>query len=239
MARKIEVVAYRPEWAKMFAQEAKQIKKILGKNCVWVHHIGSTAVKGLAAKPIIDIMPVVKDLSAVDLLDKEFEAIGYECKGEFGIPGRRFYTKGGDERTHHIHIFAQSSKDDIERHLAVRNYLQSAPEEAKKYAELKIKLAEEFTYDNEGYCDGKDAFVKELEKKALEWSKRQSHMSSCISIGMCLGLCLGSALGASFGNISMGMCIGVALGMCIGTSLGASKYRSGEDENDDSGDKKE
>ena len=70
MARKIEVVDYRPEWAVMFKEEAKKIKKILGKNCIGIYHIGSTAVKGLPAKPIIDIMPVVKDLSLVDAHNK-------------------------------------------------------------------------------------------------------------------------------------------------------------------------
>ena len=60
MARKIEVIDYRPEWAAMFKEEAKKIKKILGKNCIGIYHIGSTSVKGMAAKPIIDIMPVVK-----------------------------------------------------------------------------------------------------------------------------------------------------------------------------------
>ena len=121
--RTIEVVDYRPEWEKMFQEEEKKIRKILGKNCIAVYHIGSTSVKGLPAKPIIDIMPVVKDISLVDAHDPEFRALGCDCRGEFGIPGRRFYAKGGDHRTHHIHIFEKSSEADIKRHLAVRDYL--------------------------------------------------------------------------------------------------------------------
>ena len=66
----------------------------LGENCITVYHIGSTSVKGLRAKPIIDLMPVVKELEAVDLHNKEFEALGYECKGEYGILGRRFFYEG-------------------------------------------------------------------------------------------------------------------------------------------------
>lgn len=170
MARKIEVVAYNPEWAKMFEEEAKVIKAILGENCVAVHHIGSTSVEGLFAKPIIDIMPVVKDISLVDAHNVQFEAIGYECKGEFGIPGRRFYMKGGDNRTHHIHIFENNNRTDIERHIAVRDYLRTHPNDADEYGKLKMKLATEFTYDNDGYCDGKDEFVKALETKAIEWN---------------------------------------------------------------------
>ena len=171
MARKIEVVDYCPEWKEKFWQEAAKIQEILGENCITVYHIGSTSVKGLRAKPIIDLMPVVKELEAVDLHNKEFEALGYECKGEYGILGRRFFMKGGDLRTHHVHIFAEESRKEIERHLAVRDYLRTHKKDAEAYAALKTELAEKFTYDNDGYCDGKDSFVKDLERKALEWRK--------------------------------------------------------------------
>ncbi|EJW91927.1 protein belonging to Uncharacterized protein family UPF0157, partial [gut metagenome] len=70
-----------------------------GENCLAIYHIGSTAVKGLWAKPIIDLMPVVKEIKSVDIHEQEFEALGYECKGEYGIAGRRFFMKGGDHRT--------------------------------------------------------------------------------------------------------------------------------------------
>ena len=93
------------------------------------------------------------------------------CKGEYGILGRRFFMKGGDLRTHHVHIFAEESRKEIERHLAVRDYLRTHKKDAEVYAALKTELAEKFTYDNEGYCDGKDSFVKDLERKALEWRK--------------------------------------------------------------------
>ena len=86
MARKIEVVDYRPEWETMFKEESRKIKKILGKNCAGIYHIGSTSVKNMPAKPIIDIMPVVKDLSLVDAHNKEFEALGYECRASSAYP---------------------------------------------------------------------------------------------------------------------------------------------------------
>ena len=90
--------------------------------------------EGTAAKPIIDLMPVVKELEAVDLHNKEFEALGYECKGEYGILGRRFFMKGGDLRTHHVHIFAEESRKEIERHLVVRDYLRTHKKDAEAYA---------------------------------------------------------------------------------------------------------
>lgn len=193
MARKIEVVDYRPEWDTMFKVESKKIKKILGKNCVGVYHIGSTSVKGLPAKPIIDIMPVVKDISLVDAHNGEFEALGYECRGEFGIPGRRFFAKGGDNRTHHIHIFEQSNQTDIQRHIAVRDYLNAHSDTAAEYAALKKKLAAEFPFDNDGYCDGKDEYMKSLEEKALHWQEKQNRISLGISLDLMFGIAFGSS----------------------------------------------
>lgn len=191
MARKIEVVDYRPEWETMFKEESKKIKKILGKNCVGVYHIGSTSVKGLPAKPIIDIMPVVKDISLVDAHNGEFEALGYECRGEFGIPGRRFFAKGGDNRTHHIHIFEQSNQTDIQRHIAVRDYLNAHSDTAAEYAALKKQLAAEFPFDNDGYCDGKDEYMKSLEEKALHWQEKQNRISLGISLDLMFGIAFG------------------------------------------------
>ena len=191
MARKIEVVDYRPEWDTMFKVESKKIKKILGKNCVGVYHIGSTSVKGLPAKPIIDIMPVVKDISLVDAHNGEFEALGYECRGEFGILGRRFFAKGGDNRTHHIHIFEQSNQTDIQRHIAVRDYLNAHSDMAAKYAALKKKLAAEFPFDNDGYCDGKEEYMKSLEEKALHWQEKQNRISLGISLDLMFGIAFG------------------------------------------------
>lgn len=100
---KVEVVDYRPEWAEMYAAEAEKIREVLGENLIEIHHIGSTAVKGLKAKPIIDILAVVSDLVSLDGKNSEFEKAGYECMGEFGIRGRRYFRKGEEIRTHQIH----------------------------------------------------------------------------------------------------------------------------------------
>lgn len=171
LAQHIIVTEWTPEWEMMFEKEAELIRHILGENCVAVHHIGSTAVPGLWAKPVIDMMPVVRDIRKVDLQEALFGQAGYEYLGEFGIPGRRYLRKGGDERTHQIHIFEESHTSETERHLAVRDYLRTHPEIARQYGELKKVLAEKFPYDIDGYCDGKDAFVKKMEREALEWRK--------------------------------------------------------------------
>ena len=163
------VTAYNPNWPALYEQEAQAIRQILGKELIAIHHIGSTSVLGLFAKPIIDIMPVVAHIEAVDPLSAQFEALGYEVMGEFGIPGRRYFRKGGDNRTHQIHIFEQSNQYDIIRHLAVRDFLRCHPQDAKAYGELKQQLALRFPQDIESYCDGKDAFVKDLEHRAVLW----------------------------------------------------------------------
>lgn len=173
LVQHVIVTSYDPRWKVMFEEEAEEIKRILGSELVAVCHIGSTAVEGLAAKPVIDIMPVVRSVQRTDNFNVQFEALGYECMGEFGIPGRRYYRKGGDERTHQIHIFEEANRHDIIRHLAVRDYLRSHRQDAELYGQLKRRLAQRFPYDIEGYCDGKDGFVRELEEKALRWYREQ------------------------------------------------------------------
>ena len=171
----ITVVPYDPAWEKEFEKEAAALEKILGEECLALYHIGSTAVPGLKAKPIIDILAVVRSLDGVDERCSLFEKLGYECMGEMGIRSRRYFRKGGDERTHQIHIFEEKNQKEIRRHLAVRDYLRGHRAEAEAYGSLKARLAEEFPYDIEGYCQGKDAFVKQLEEKALLWRKQQEN----------------------------------------------------------------
>ena len=167
----VTVCDYSREWKQLYISEAEKIKNILGNELISIHHIGSTSVEGLKAKPVIDIMSVVRNISAIDIFNTSFEDLGYECMGEFGIQGRRYYRKGGDKRTHQIHIFEVSNRGDIERHLAVRDYLRSHPDIAKEYSELKSSLAERYPYNIEEYNNGKDSFVKVLERDALEWSR--------------------------------------------------------------------
>lgn len=165
----VKVVPYSPLWKTVYKIEAKQIKTLLKDILVDVYHIGSTSVKDLSAKPVIDIMPVVTNISHVERYNPEFEALGYECMGEFGIPGRRYFRKGGDNRTHQIHVFEQGNRNDINRHLAVRDYLRTHPDVAAEYGKLKTELAAKFPEDIEGYCDGKDSFMKQTELDALLW----------------------------------------------------------------------
>ncbi len=164
----IEVVPYDPNWPKQFEEEASQIMLIFSENFFAIHHIGSTSIPGLAAKPTIDIVLEVKDIELVDKCNPQMKKLGYEAWGEYKIPGRRFFVKGEDKRTHHVHTF-QIGSPEITRHLYFRDYLKSHPDEAKEYANLKIKLTQQFTNDRRGYVQNKQDYVKALEKRAIDW----------------------------------------------------------------------
>lgn len=98
--------------------------------------------------------------------------LGYEPLGELGINGRRYFRKGREDRTHQIHIFQDDNITEIGRHLAVRDYLKSHEETAKEYGNLKSQLAHQFSKDIERYSDGKNDFIQNLERMALEWKRK-------------------------------------------------------------------
>ena len=132
MPQHVTVSDYDPAWPEAYARERKAITGILGDNCLAIYHIGSTSVPGLPAKPIIDIMAAVRSLEQVDEAARDFAGIGYESCGEFGIPGRRYLRKGGDERTHQLHIFQAGDWNNIGRHLAFRDFMRSHEKEREE-----------------------------------------------------------------------------------------------------------
>ncbi|MFC4076229.1 GrpB family protein [Salinithrix halophila] len=170
--RKVEVVPHHPAWSERFEEEAQKLREVFGEELIRVYHIGSTSVPGLEAKPVIDLLPVVKEISRVDRFRPPMEALGYEAMGEYGIPGRRFFRKGGENRTHHVHVF-EEGHSDIRRHLAFRDYLRTHPEEAARYGALKQRLAHRFPTDLKAYMDGKDGLIKEIEALALQWHREK------------------------------------------------------------------
>ncbi len=170
--RKVEVTNYNSNWPKSYQSEAERIRTIFAPILVDIYHIGSTSIEGLSAKPVIDILVEVSSLEKVDDFNQEMEHLGYEARGENGIPLRRYFQKGGDNRTHHVHIFEKGNRE-IERHVTFRDYLRNHPQEAHKYGLLKEELAKKFPYDIEKYISGKDSLVKELDEKAKQW--RQNH----------------------------------------------------------------
>ncbi len=169
----MEVVAHDPNWRGEFETEAGRIAAALGDVLIAIHHIGSTAIAGIYAKPVIDILVEVRDISQVDELSLEMTRFGYEALGEFGIPGRRYFRKDNQSgvRTHQIHIF-ETRSEQVRRHLAFRDFMNAHPDEAEKYSDLKRKLAKEHPQDMEAYMDGKDEFIKEIDRKAASFTNQ-------------------------------------------------------------------
>ncbi|KKD37558.1 GrpB family protein [Limnoraphis robusta] len=168
--RKVEVVPPNPNGQEDFQKESQQIANIFGENAIAIHHIGSTSIPRIYAKPIIDLLVEVKEITKVDEKNDEMQSFGYTIMGEFGIVGRRYFRKDNlaGIRTHHVHVFEVGSTE-VKRHLAFRDYLIAHPEDAQKYSLLKQELAAKYPHDIEAYMDGKDSFIKEMEKKAIEW----------------------------------------------------------------------
>ncbi|WP_108672338.1 GrpB family protein [Peribacillus acanthi] len=170
--RKTKIEPWTIEWEKKYEKEEALLKALFKDELVGIYHIGSTSVPSIGyAKPIIDIMMAVKDISKVDMFNEKMKDIGYEPLGENGIPGRRYFPKGKDDRTHHLHIFEEDS-NQIRFHLDLKNYLLSYPEEAIKYGELKLQLAKKFPQEHYKYQEGKQDFVSELAEKATNWASK-------------------------------------------------------------------
>jgi GrpB-like predicted nucleotidyltransferase (UPF0157 family) len=162
-------VAHDPAWADRFSEAAHELAEALGA-LASVHHIGSTAVPGLHAKPIIDLLVATSDLAHVDARTPAIVALGYEALGEYGLAGRRYFRRDDEdgERTHHLHVW-RVGDPALLRHLAFRDYLLAHPDVAAEYGALKRRLAERHAEDIESYIEGKDAFVKAVEADALAW----------------------------------------------------------------------
>ncbi|WP_100407684.1 GrpB family protein [Bacillus solitudinis] len=172
--RKTKILPWNEEWIKLYSHEEELLKEILKDEIVNIFHIGSTSVSAIGyAKPIIDILVVVKNIRKVDLYNEELRKLGYEPKGENGISGRRYFPKGKENRTHHLHIF-QSGNENIKTHLNFKEYLIKHPEEAKSYGDIKIELAKKFPENHYKYQAEKQKFVNELVKRAKKWAVKRN-----------------------------------------------------------------
>ncbi|WP_112664225.1 GrpB family protein [Microvirga flavescens] len=166
---KVELVPHDPRWPEISAVESERLAVALGPVLTIVHHVGSTAIPGISAKPILDLIPVVTSLSELDDRKNDVEALGYEWWGELGLPGRRYCTKSEPEtgrRLIHLHCFEDGSSE-IERHLAFRDYLRERPEIARAYDQEKARCKSLHPDDSHAYSDCKDAWIKKIEEKAL------------------------------------------------------------------------
>lgn len=165
--RNIEVVPYNPLWPKLFAEEATSIQKALGSLCIAIHHVGSTAVPGLPAKPKIDIIAEIEG-SPEEAIQK-LEAAGFSYRGEYNIPFHYGFNKREGTKVN-LHVY-EKDHPEVELNLTFRDYLKIHPETREEYGALKLKLLEDkssFEKNNSmftGYNLRKDALIRKILKK--------------------------------------------------------------------------
>jgi len=160
----VVIVPYDPRWPAMFANERERILTATGGVVLAVEHVGSTAVPGLAAKPIIDILAGVRHLDDAAETFQPLLALGYAYVPEYEteIPDRRYFHKGPPAaRSHHLHM-AEFGGGFWRRHLAFRDALRSDPVLAARYAALKRDLAARFGRDRRGYTEAKTEFIESV-----------------------------------------------------------------------------
>lgn len=158
-----------PDWPRAAAAVSEVLLKALGKTLVSVHHVGSTAVPGLIAKPVLDLMPVVTSLAAFDGARNKLEKLGFLWWGENGLVGRRYLTRDDPLtglRTLQLHCYVAGSPE-IERHVAFRDYLRAHPEAVAEYAVVKQRCRDAYPDDSHAYSLCKSDWITGVEAEAL------------------------------------------------------------------------
>ncbi|MEM6347125.1 MAG: GrpB family protein [Bacteroidota bacterium] len=161
----IRLVPHQASWKGIFEAEREKLAFALADSILKIEHIGSTAIPGIAAKPIIDMaITLVQFEDGLDCV-AALEDYGYLYKGENGIPGRHYFRTDAEIVKFHIHMFAQGNPK-LRDHQLFRDYLIAQPEEAQAYHELKIKLSQQFATDRGAYTASKNDFISDILTKA-------------------------------------------------------------------------
>lgn len=162
----VRLVPHDPDWATLFAAEATRIHAALGPALpLALEHTGSTAVTGLVAKPVLDLLGGYPSDAQVEPYVAALGRVGYAHRGEQGIPGREFFRRG-EPRAYHLHLVVQHGPFWRE-HLAFRDALRTQTAVRAAYAALKVDLAQRFPRDRAAYIEGKSAFIRQVVAEAL------------------------------------------------------------------------
>jgi GrpB-like predicted nucleotidyltransferase (UPF0157 family) len=153
----------------MATEEIARISSAFGANLIAIHHVGSTAIPGICAKPILDLMPEVALLGELDASRGALESLGYEWWGEYGIQGRKYCTLNEPvtgRRLVQLHCF-ETGSPEIERRLAFRDYLRANPDQALAYDREKRRCRDLHPDDSHAYTDAKSAWIESVMLRAL------------------------------------------------------------------------
>jgi GrpB-like predicted nucleotidyltransferase (UPF0157 family) len=178
-ARPVVIVDYDPRWPQVFLDLSRVIGGALGGGALAIEHVGSTAVPGLPAKPIIDVDVVIASDDQLPAVIRILASLGYVLQGDLGVPQREAFGRQGDDAPrgaaggtwpeHHLYVCRQDSRE-LRRHLAFRDFLRANPREAAAYGMLKRRLADAFRTDREAYVAGKTEFIEAVLQRIADGS---------------------------------------------------------------------
>ena len=167
----IELVPHDPAWVARARAEDEALRAILGDVLVRTHHVGSTSIPTIRAKPIVDLLAVVTALEAVDPHRAALEARGYEWRGAFGQANRRYcILAAGTTRLVHAQFY-EAGDPIVESHLTYRDYLLAHPEEARAYEADKLRARALYPDDLARYGNEKTAWIKACDERARAWAR--------------------------------------------------------------------
>ena len=166
----VKLLTHDPHWSALAGSEIDRIAIAVGSALLCLYHIGLTAIPGLIAKPVLDLLGVGQSLDALDAVQNRVEALGYASHGEYGFAGRRYYTLDAPEtnaRRAQLHCYADGDPAVV-RHLAFRDYLRRRPDLISEYAREKVRCAALHPDDSHAYTDCKSAWIKRVEADAIK-----------------------------------------------------------------------